>query len=46
MTQKEKLIIKEAIELCSKYNFWDKTSCQIALHNVKKFLKDNFNTDD
>ena len=35
-------VIREAIKISKQYNMWDKVSCQVALNNVRGFLKDNF----
>ena len=37
-----KEVIGEAVKISNKYNMWDKASCQVALHNVREFLKVNF----
>ena len=35
-------VIGEAIKMSKQYNMWDKASCQVALTNVRNFLKVNF----
>jgi len=35
-------VIREAIRISKQYNMWDKASCQVALNNVREFLKENF----
>ena len=35
-------IIKEAVKMCSEYNWHDETSMRFALGNVKDFLIENF----
>ena len=35
-------VVREAIKISNQYNMWDKASCQIALNNVRQFLKINF----
>ena len=46
MNKKEKELIKEAIKISKQYNMWDKVSCQVALHNVREFLKVNFDLEE
>ncbi len=41
-----KEVIGEAIKITKQYNMWDKASCQVALTNVRNFLKINFNIED
>ena len=41
-----KEVIGEAIKISKQYNMWDKISCQIALNNVRDFLKVNFDLED
>ena len=35
-------VIEEAVRISKQYNMWDKASCQVALTNVRNFLKVNF----
>ena len=39
-------VIREAIKISKQYNMWDKASCQVALTNVRNFLKANFDIKD
>ena len=45
-TKLVKEVIMEAIKMTRTYNMWDKTSSQIALYNIREFLKINFDVDD
>ena len=45
-TKLVKEVVGEAIRMCGKFNMWDKASCQIALFNIKEFLKVNFDIED
>ena len=45
-TKLVKEVVGEAIRMCGKFNMWDKASCQIALFNIKQFLKVNFDIED
>ena len=42
MTKQEKKLIKEALRICSEYNWHDEISMRFALSNVKNFLEENF----
>ena len=39
-------VVREAINLCSQYNWHDKTSMRFALDNTKQFLIRNFDLRD
>ena len=41
-----KEVIREAIKISNTYNMWDKISTQIALKNVRDFLKVNFDLEE
>ena len=41
-----KEVVGEAIRISKQYNMWDKASCQVALTNVRNFLKVNFDIED
>ena len=45
-TQLVKEVVGEAIRISKQYNMWDKASCQVALTNVRNFLKVNFDIED
>jgi|TARA_R110000824_G_scaffold10845_1_gene47445 hypothetical protein len=45
MTKKEKEILKEAIKILGMYDRSCKISMSMAMHNTKKFLKNNFDID-
>ena len=46
MNKKEKKLLKEAIKICSQYNWHDEVSMRWALERTKDFLIDNFDLEE
>ena len=46
MNKKEKKLLKEAIKICSQYNWHDEVSMRWTLERTKDFLIDNFDLEE